>query len=677
MQTAPLQRQEEEVQTAPLQRQEEEEVQTAPLQRQEEEEVQTASDGQRDASGGFAAGGEFEEALGQARGGGQPLPSQVRREFEPSFGADFSGVRVHTGSDAAGLNQAIQARAFTHGQDIYMGAGQYDSGSTSGKRLLAHELTHTIQQTGGQRAVQRASKEQKEANKATIKQALEVVSLLRSGKYAEAQEIVDQHIPSDVLDESAAWYEKGKLFKKMGGIYKLEQLKSQAKVLHQRYDSANDDKEKEVVAQAVKKFAMDNYFPLMNEVKKLSSSGAVRIISKLAFHLMSSIDPDVVEEDRQIKEMRKGLNTQYMKLETSLEPYATRAGKTWDVNRPEDLEGILAALAVEKRGTEGELLDEAIDMIEQDVAENERTSSGYFGQMEDITKAGGVKVNMDLAKEIDQLKAMLRQKGNLNPITGRTNYPELLNIKNPLTDKTLFEEMPDIRGKDITDLSIPKPTGDDVDVTATMDVSGTAMTVTYNKSDMNFPERFSLLKQAVAKIKAAGITNIPALDVHIPKTGRALSVTADNPPMEGTKVSRNEFVAPSHLHMSSAALGTPLDSARTYQGKKEYVYSSTALDPSGVATLIHEFGHVLHYYSSPSKYHGLHGASFKGPATQVANQVSGYAGQKPREFVAEAFMGAVYGRTFSTEVSQMYQDLGGPSLSGLVPQGTGNLLAPT
>jgi hypothetical protein len=159
VQTKPLvQRQEmpeEEVQTQRLQRQaeeEEEEVQTKPLvQRQEateEEEVQTRPLVQRQGEGGFEAGSDIEQRLAASRGGGSPLPSEVRAYMEPRFEADFGSVRVHTGDEASQLNRALSAQAFTHGQDIYLGEGKYAPGSDAGKRLLAHELTHVVQQTG-------------------------------------------------------------------------------------------------------------------------------------------------------------------------------------------------------------------------------------------------------------------------------------------------------------------------------------------------------------------------------------------------------------------------------------------------------------------------------------------------------------------------------------------------
>ncbi len=82
----------------------------------------------------------------RARGGGQSLGGSVRGQMERSFGADFGGVRLHTGGQADQLNQALQARAFTTGQDIFFRRGEYRPGSGAGRQLLAHELTHVVQQ---------------------------------------------------------------------------------------------------------------------------------------------------------------------------------------------------------------------------------------------------------------------------------------------------------------------------------------------------------------------------------------------------------------------------------------------------------------------------------------------------------------------------------------------------
>ena len=84
--------------------------------------------------------------------GGQPLDSGARAFFEPRFGHDFSHVRVHTGTQAAEGARVLQARAYTTGNHIVFDAGEYAPSSDRGARLLAHELAHTVQQSGKQNA---------------------------------------------------------------------------------------------------------------------------------------------------------------------------------------------------------------------------------------------------------------------------------------------------------------------------------------------------------------------------------------------------------------------------------------------------------------------------------------------------------------------------------------------
>jgi hypothetical protein len=95
-----------------------------------------------------AAGGDLdsgtESELKSQLGSGRPLPGGVRRTMESAFGASFDHVRVHDDSRAAGLNERVSARAFTIGSDIFLGRGS-DAGN---HELLAHELTHVVQQTG-------------------------------------------------------------------------------------------------------------------------------------------------------------------------------------------------------------------------------------------------------------------------------------------------------------------------------------------------------------------------------------------------------------------------------------------------------------------------------------------------------------------------------------------------
>ena len=121
-----------------VQRMEDEEVQE-----KEEEEVQTL---QKQTTGDDGSTSSVENNLNTSRGGGSPLDSNTKGEMESGFGADFSGVRVHNDSNAVQMNQQLGAQAFTSGNDIYFNEGKYSPESDSGKHLLAHELTHTVQQ---------------------------------------------------------------------------------------------------------------------------------------------------------------------------------------------------------------------------------------------------------------------------------------------------------------------------------------------------------------------------------------------------------------------------------------------------------------------------------------------------------------------------------------------------
>ena len=96
----------------------------------------------------------FESRLAESRGGGQPMPAGLRHQMEASLGTGLDQVQLHTGAAAVQMNQELGARAFTHKQDIYFGQGQYQPESREGKRLLAHELTHTLQQGRGGQLIQ-------------------------------------------------------------------------------------------------------------------------------------------------------------------------------------------------------------------------------------------------------------------------------------------------------------------------------------------------------------------------------------------------------------------------------------------------------------------------------------------------------------------------------------------
>jgi hypothetical protein len=96
--------------------------------------------------GGTAAGPELGSALHATRGGGVGLLPDVRMDLETRMGHDFTNVRIHADSRAAELSRGVGALAFTVGRDIYFADGRFSPETDSGKRLLAHELAHTVQQ---------------------------------------------------------------------------------------------------------------------------------------------------------------------------------------------------------------------------------------------------------------------------------------------------------------------------------------------------------------------------------------------------------------------------------------------------------------------------------------------------------------------------------------------------
>jgi hypothetical protein len=145
----------------PQEEEEEELLQTKPaggeacgpeLQRQalpEKEEEESIQAKKSDTKSSKNTGIDLQKQVRLLKDGGQPLPISERTFFESRMNSDFSQVRVHSNHKAAQTAKAINAHAFTIGRDVVFGQGQYSPGSRKGKSLLAHELTHVLQQTGG------------------------------------------------------------------------------------------------------------------------------------------------------------------------------------------------------------------------------------------------------------------------------------------------------------------------------------------------------------------------------------------------------------------------------------------------------------------------------------------------------------------------------------------------
>ncbi len=625
-----------------MQRQvEEEEVQTQPLQRagwgatqetnaEEEEEVQTKPL-QRTADGSFTAGRKVETQLAALRGTGEPLPAESRHLMEQRFGADFGGVRIHTGATAAQLSRDLQAQAFTHGQDIYFGAGRYDPGSDAGRRLLAHELTHTIQQTGGTRlhwqpegilqakldpnVHSRAAYAQKGLKAGTKPFSTSSFGLVlkKLDQYYQADNRVsEKKLLQEILKHCQDWLTSGKRKKKKTGDNEKDAILKKLQIAAQKEISTIDA-------------TLDI---------SLFTSG---LQQEMLSHIVAGQAPTGKTTDTRSDQE---LLNEYNKLEPDLAQYAVRVATTASTFKDRGKLNILKKALSLPRGTNGELSPEAIYLMSVAAYEDAKE------YIEGAEEFGQIAKGVD--KKSSKVKKEVKESSDVkNPLTGRTKSPEMENI--------------------LASTTAPDPEQKVVD---TVTESGVSLQVLHSIVDVHYNERLTTFKAAVKKLATAGV-RLPDLLVHLPKYGDKVSVSgsvATHSPLP-----RAVFVAPNYVHVRGDTVGNPLED----QGSgKKFKYLSTEIlvnqDPSGAATVVHELGHLMHYQNAPGKFFSLSFTSLKSSkegstALKTAmDEVSGYGSNNPREFVAETFLGLIYGKNYSNEVLRMYRAFGGypvPSVS--------------
>lgn len=155
----------------------------------------------REAVGGGDASSDLESSINQARGGGQALDAGLQRSMGQAMGTDFSRVRVHTDAGSDRLNRSIQAKAFTTGQDVFFRQGAYNPGSRGGQELIAHELTHVVQQ-GGKKALQTTAPIQRYVEVSDDAQNYPVKNI-KAGKKSRNpnNQETEEFFPSQVPDE--------------------------------------------------------------------------------------------------------------------------------------------------------------------------------------------------------------------------------------------------------------------------------------------------------------------------------------------------------------------------------------------------------------------------------------------------------------------------------------------
>ncbi len=122
---------------------------------------------------------DIEERLDQTAGKGKPLPKDTQEHMGSQLGYDFSEVKVHADSESADLARSLRAQAFTRGKDIYFDSGKYDTSSKEGKKLIAHELTHVMQQRKGHGLTRLMQQRKDNSDKETELPPLEPIPLTR------------------------------------------------------------------------------------------------------------------------------------------------------------------------------------------------------------------------------------------------------------------------------------------------------------------------------------------------------------------------------------------------------------------------------------------------------------------------------------------------------------------
>ncbi len=162
---------------------------------EEEEKLQR----KEEMTGQIKADNELENYIGGLNSGGEALPENARRFFEPRFGYDFSNVRIHNDSAAADSASSVNALAYTSGNNIVFNKDRYAPDTDSGKKLLSHELTHVIQQGSSlaRKRIQKAEDKNSESTGKLFEETFSIQSLIEDGKLIEEPAIMGKEFVAD------------------------------------------------------------------------------------------------------------------------------------------------------------------------------------------------------------------------------------------------------------------------------------------------------------------------------------------------------------------------------------------------------------------------------------------------------------------------------------------------
>lgn len=182
---------------------------------------------------GMSVSYSFAASLNASKGGGAPLPQGTRSFMENAFSTDFSGINIHTDKQALKMSQSINAKAFTYGSDIYFGAGEYSPDTHRGKSLLAHELTHVLQQSMNiQRQVVNMPAQNVTVGMPKASDLQQLTGQLNnpgfSASYSQSQIDLNSPIPTTILPFTATGWNGSEIATKLGQHDRLQVTDSDA-----------------------------------------------------------------------------------------------------------------------------------------------------------------------------------------------------------------------------------------------------------------------------------------------------------------------------------------------------------------------------------------------------------------------------------------------------------------
>ena len=700
------------------------------VQRHEEDELRRSEESPQEDGQGFEAGAAFEQKLAVSQSGGQPLPHNVLNSMEGRFGADFGAVRVHTGADAVQLNRDVQAQAFTHGSHVYFGAGKYAPESHAGARLLAHELTHVVQQ-GAAGVSRKALPVQRTAVRTVVQREIiadwltesKLKSWGRTLKRSPELQAIDAEVINlqqaiNTNDEAAIITAKNAIDQRIG-LWKtskgtnaqanaakrmpmLNKLRIAASVAAQAAQQAFAQRTRAqysaalgLLKNAIEAYPVDGsdlgalQVPgqtIGNTVtaaklagvdyQKYNTTDGILAASNGEMDLLhtaattndhgqtQTLGGDMITKIDEWQQTRTNYEN-FQTLEADVGQYAQKVssmglGRFKPGGMSHKTEGLSMP-----RGIGGAMTDPAI--AEATLAESEDYTSK-------TQNAGLAKIDVPVGAPLSNVAIKAIMDSSLHETTGETKYPELESLKNG--------------GSGAPSTAVQETTD-------TVAAGGATITRIYDATDANFAGRWALVNAAATQIQAAGFA-LPDFTVHLPKYGRQLSITNDTVG-HGHKVTVNkDDLAAAQLFPPTTIMISPA----YYKAPKVETGLSARIDPSGVATLVHEMGHMMHFFHSKGKFTQLNFSTWKGLAPDgtpwadyVNAGVSQYGAGNPREFVAEFFVGLVYRDVDISQVNtyasrketrkttahihkmthneaflRMYKALGGPPPAAMIAQ---------